>query len=273
MADPISSSAGPVDEGAAAGMAVPRRLWEIDAARGVAILMMVLYHFVYDLEAFGGYDIKATTGFWGHFASVTGALFVYLAGISLTLGRARHASTAPSPGWRRPLPRAIKRGLWILMWGMAITVVTWLLFGDEAIVFGILHLIGTSILLAYPLLRFRRLLAVLGLTIVLVGLAIGDLTANHPWLLWLGIPEAGHATLDYRPLFPWFGVFLLGVYAGKTLYEQGRRRFALPDLGRTSGVSLLSFLGRHSLVIYLVHQPVLLALLAALGVIDIDLGE
>lgn len=71
---------------------------------------------------------------------------------------------------------------------------------------------------------------------------------------------------DYYPLVPWFGFALLGIWAGWRLYPGRTRRFTLPDLAHVAPIRALSFLGRHSLVIYLVHQPVLLALLIGLGV-------
>ena len=61
------------------------RFWEVDAARGVAIIMMVVYHTTYDLDALGGYDIDATSGNWALFADVTAGLFLFLVGVSLAI--------------------------------------------------------------------------------------------------------------------------------------------------------------------------------------------
>jgi uncharacterized membrane protein len=72
--------------------------------------------------------------------------------------------------------------------------------------------------------------------------------------------------VDWYPVFPWFGAALLGVFVGFTLWPGGRRRFDLPDLSQTAPVRGLAFLGRHSLLIYLVHQPVLLGLLIVTGI-------
>jgi uncharacterized membrane protein len=87
-----------------------------------------------------------------------------------------------------------------------------------------------------------------------------------PWLLWLGIRQMGRYMVDYYPLLPWFGVALLGVFFGLTLYPGGRPRFELADLSPKFPLPALTFLGRNSLVIYLVHQPIILGALILLGV-------
>jgi uncharacterized membrane protein len=71
--------------------------------------------------------------------------------------------------------------------------------------------------------------------------------------------------VDFYPVLPWFGVALIGVFAGYSLYPNGQRRYAWPDLGRVAPVRGLRFLGRHSLLIYLIHQPLLIGLFIVLG--------
>ena len=80
-----------------------------------------------------------------------------------------------------------------------------------------------------------------------------------PWLLWLGLKPFGFQSFDYFPMLPWFGVILLGVFAGNLLYPNGKRAFRFPNFPPNPLVRLLTFLGRHSLVIYFLHVPVLVA--------------
>ncbi len=152
---------------------------------------------------------------------------------------------------------------------MIITLATWML-GMGIIVFGILHLIGTSIILAYPFLRFRFLNLFAGLAIIAAGwyLQTLDLTAESPWLLPLGVVPEGLFMPDYRPLLPWFGVVLLGVFAGNLAYGGGKRIAGL-SWRRPSPARTLAFLGRYSLFIYLVHQPLLVGLLAVFGIVNL----
>jgi uncharacterized membrane protein len=147
-----------------------------------------------------------------------------------------------------------------------------LVLGMGVVAFGILHLIGVSIILAYPLLRYRFANLILGLSLIAVGvyMRIEGVSSESPWLLPFGVVPESLVMPDYRPLLPWFGVVLLGVFAGNVVYGGGGRP-ALFAGKAPAPVGPLLPLGRNSLFIYLVHQPILIALLAALGVIAIDI--
>jgi uncharacterized membrane protein len=87
-------------------------------------------------------------------------------------------------------------------------------------------------------------------------------------LLPFGVVPENLIMPDYRPLIPWFGVVLLGIFAGNVVYGSGRRPALFAGKAPTFARPLLP-LGRNSLFIYLIHQPILVALLAALGVIEL----
>lgn len=235
----------------------------MDAARGVAILMMVVYHLTYDLDTFGGYGVSSTTGFWRYFADATAFSFVFLVGVSLAISHARARGRQPEGSL---FGKYLVRGLFVFGWGIVLTVVS-LMLGMGVIAFGILHLIGVSIILAYPFLNLRLPNLLLGLCIVAVGIYLQslDLVSESPWLLPFGVVPEGWLMPDYRPLLPWFGVVLLGLFFGNVVYGGGRS-----PLGAGTGPLVakpLGTLGRWSLAIYLIHQPVLIAALAALGII------
>ncbi|MCB0064880.1 MAG: DUF1624 domain-containing protein, partial [Caldilineaceae bacterium] len=80
----------------------------------------------------------------------------------------------------------------------------------------------------------------------------------------LGLKPVNYTYLDYFPLVPWFGIVLLGIGVGNLLYDHSRRTFVLPDLSNVTVVQWLQRLGRNSLLIYLLHQPLLFVLLLAL---------
>jgi uncharacterized membrane protein len=242
------------------------RFWELDLIRGVALLMMGLYHLVYDLEYLAALSLNVHAGFWLYFAHATATLFLLLVGISLTLSYSR-ALRVKGPKQNLALKYG-KRGLTIFGWGLVITFTTWLLLKDGVVVWGILHLIGLSILLAYPLLQLRRINLVLGLLLLALGIVLKQVAVGYPWLLWLGLTPEHFHSLDYFPLLPWFGVVLIGVFLGNSLYPQYTRTFHLEDRSHVPVIRRISFLGRHSLAIYLLHQPVLIAVLYLLGLVD-----
>lgn len=246
------------------------RFWEVDLARGLAVVMMVLFHLAYDLSYFGVYGLDMYSGFWFYFARATASIFILLAGVSLSIS----ASRARLQGLDQKLYlKFVRRGMEIFSLGLGITAVTYLLIGNGFIIFGILHFIGLSIILAYPFLNLKALNMMIGAAIIVAGIYLQGLEFNFPWLLWLGLAPKGFYTLDYFPLFPWFGVILIGIFLGDVLYDGYTRRYTgrinLPDLSGSAPAKPFVFLGQNSLVIYLVHQPVLIAVLYLLGKISI----
>src|SRR5215218_11029274 len=246
-------------------VAKEQRFWEVDAARGVAIAMMAVYHLVYDLDNFGGYGIESTSGFWAYFADATASAFLVLVGISLAISYSRAGARG-----RSLFGKYLRRGLRIFAYGMALTIV-FLVLGMGVVAFGILHLIGVSIILAYPFLRLRFANLVLGTLIFAAGQYIlaQDLYSQSFWLLPFGVVPEGMVMPDYRPLLPWFGVVLIGLFFGNMVYGDGRRPATLEEKAPVLAGPLLP-LGRNSLFVYLIHQPIIIALLAALGVVDLN---
>ncbi len=235
----------------------------MDLLRGIAVVAMVLYHFSYDLAYFGLFDIRFfRSGFGLETGRVIGGTFIFLAGLSLTLSYRR--SLASRSSGREPFGKYLRRGVRIFSYGLLITFLTWIFVPGEMIIFGVLHLIGASIILAYPFLRLKLTNVALGIGCIVIGSYLRNFEVDSPWLVWMG-GAPGFFMLDYWPILPWFGVVLLGVFAGNVLYGGASKRAAgsTPPLIRP-----LAFLGRHSLPVYLVHQPVLLAALILLGVGD-----
>lgn len=228
------------------------RFWEIDALRGMAVVMMIAFHLLFDLNYIAGYSILLASGFWLAFARTTLLIFLLLVGISLGISYSRIKDKMNAKGIRK---KYLKRGIKIFCYGLAITAVTFLAFPGNTIWFGVLHSIGISIILSIPLLSHKKLNIIIGLAVIILGLILTQFTASFPWLLWLGLQPTNFYTFDYVPLLPWFGVVLLGVFAGKSIYEK-RTPGRMPPASRP-----LCFLGRHSLLIYLLHQPVLVGLL------------
>ena len=242
-----------------------KRLWEIDFLRGLAIIMMIVFHLLYDLTHFGGYNLNLHAGFWLYFARTTAAIFIFLVGVSLTISFSR-AEKIQDSGQKLCL-KYLKRGLSIFSWGLIITILTWIFLRKGFVLFGILHLIGISIILAYPFLKLRYWNLLLGITFISLGIYLTNFTFGFPWLVWLGFMPEHFYTVDYFPIFPWFGVVLIGMFFGNLLYSDCTRKFNLLDLSNFNVIGLFCLLGRHSLIIYLIHQPILIILLYLFGIL------
>ncbi len=234
------------------------RLWEVDALRGVAIVMMVIYHLMYDLYYFQVTDAIFSNPFWFYFQRATAGTFIVLVGVSLTLSI--NALRQRGQTERAIYTLLLRRGLRVFGCGLVITAGTWLFFGwASAVKFGILQFIGIAIMLAFPFLTLCWTNLALWIGLSLLGRALSEITISGPWLLWLGIQPVNHIYVDYFPLIPWFGVVLLGVFLGNMLYSNGERRYSLPL--PVAPFKPMQWLGEHSLLLYLIHQPLLFALL------------
>jgi uncharacterized membrane protein len=244
-------------ENAAAGTPAgrPPRIWEIDFLRGLAIILMVGYHLLFDLGEFGG--VKRFLGFSTDLASSArimaqlffAGLFVVLSGISSTLSR-----------------NNVRRGLKLLAVSLLVTAATYAFDATSAVYFGILQCLAVSMLLYGA--AFEKAgpvaCAAWGALLISLGAALPvlkrSLMVRFDWLMPFGITSPTFSSFDYFPLIPWLGIFLVGAALGKSVYAS--QRSLLPwRLPRT----FVNAAGRYSLVIYIVHQPIIMGVLYVLG--------
>ena len=214
----------------------------IDELRGLALVLMIAYHFCFDLN-YQGYlqqDFNHAI-FWLSARAFIVSLFLLLAGISLLLNAQRKNSTS---FWRR-------QGR-LLAACVAVSLGSYLMFPQSFIFFGILHFILLASFLGRVCVRFYYANLLAALLVLAAGLCYSNSVFNAPWLQWLGFMTYKPYTEDYVPFFPWFGVVLLGIFSGRFILVH-------PDwLNRYHASRSLALAGRHSLAIYLLHQPVLL---------------
>ncbi|MEO8685102.1 MAG: heparan-alpha-glucosaminide N-acetyltransferase [Devosia sp.] len=229
----------------------------LDVTRGLAIIAMVVYHFCWDLSYFR--FIAANVGFdfgWVVFGRLVLTAFLMLVGIGLVLAHGRGIRWPAF--WRR---QAMVAGAAIV-----ITVATYVAFPDSFVYFGVLHAIAVTSLLALPFLR-----APLAMTVAVAAIAIllpavhSDPFFDAPWTSWIGFWVKAPPTNDLVSVFPWFGIVLLGVIGARLVLGSGAadRLAAIQPDNRLARV--LSRMGRWSLIIYLVHQPILLGVLFPLA--------
>jgi len=235
-----------------------KRFWELDAIRGIALLAMILFHVLFIMIDNQLIEINLYNTFWWSYARFTASIFVTLVGICLTISYQKAQSRLAAPQLQA---KFILRGLKLIGMGLLITLITFFLFSSErAVYFGILHLLGLSIIIAYFLIRYTYLNLILGCLILLGGFFLGTIQFDFYWGLWLGLRPTTYYPVDYLPLLPWFGYILLGLFIGNIFYKGGVRRFKLPEL-QNIFIRMLGFLGRHSLIIYFGHFPVVYGLI------------
>jgi uncharacterized membrane protein len=230
------------------------RYIEIDFLRALAILMMVLYHFVFDLSVLYGWNINVLNGGFWLLARSSANLFLLLVGISFAISWER------TKRWEKYL----RRGLFIFSCGLLVSLSTYLFDPSTYVRFGILHLIGVAMILLPLFAPLKLWNALVGLGMIAVGtVVLKGMRIPTSLLIPFGLPPPSFKTVDYFPLLPWFGVILLGMAFGYLLYVRNRawRAFIPEALCKSRFSHALSFLSRHSLLIYLLHQPILLLLL------------
>jgi len=229
-----------------------QRLILIDLLRGVAIAMMFSYHFCFDLDYYGYVSIRFNSDpFWLNYRALIVSLFLGLVGFSLYLAHHRE--------WRQKA--WARRFSLLLLAASAVSLGSYLMYPQSFIFFGILHFITVASLLGLAFVRLGYLNLLLGAAILLIGNYFAHPFFNQaPWQ-WLGMMTERPVTEDYVPLFPWFGMVLVGMGLAHWSKNNHSLTRLLQWQNHTPLVTGLSFAGRHSLLIYLLHQPIFLGLL------------
>lgn len=242
----------------------PKRYPIVDAARGTAIVLMFVYHFMFDLRYYNVVSIDFNNDpLWLGLRTLIVTLFLGVMGVSLHLSTARGLNP----------PKFIRRLLQVAGGAVLVSIASYIMFPKSMIFFGILHFIAVASVVGLLFYRGFWLNLGLGVALIMVGL-----TLHHPWFdqpgwQWIGLMTHKPVTEDYVPMLPWFGVVLLGLFVGKWLFPVSPHdgkwvKFTAPVSAalaqwqeKTLFARLLVFGGRYSLPIYLVHQPVFFGIL------------
>lgn len=215
-----------------------RLLW-VDTLRGFAIVLMIVFHFCYDLRYFGWVDWNIPNGSnWWPFRYFIISIFTFTVGLSLSLAHQL----------RFRQKTFIKHLTQLILGAGCVTVMSLFLFPKAWIYFGILHFIAVGSLITVMFVRFPRVALGQGI-LILVGFWLSLLKSDWPFELFdQFLPRY---TEDFVPLFPWLGVMLIGLAVGGLLPV---RKFDVPKNNMTK---FLAFMGGYGLIIYLIHQPLL----------------
>jgi len=216
------------------------RIWELDFLRGLALILMTYFHLIYDMKELYEYPVSYEGNITDYIGKLSAILFITISGISTSLGRS---------SW--------KRGLKVLGAAMLITLVSYIFDNDFFVIFGILHFLGLSMILSIILKKLNNIaLVALGTAIMIVGYNISLDNFNNDYLMMLGFRSPAFSSSDYYPLIPYLGIFMIGMVLGRMLYQR-KKSLIVPLPGHI----IISMAGRHSLPIYLIHQPVIILIL------------
>ena len=224
----------------------------VDALRGTAIIMMFSFHFSFDLNYFGFIQTDFYHNpFWLDYRILIVSTFLSVMGMSLYLAHHKGLQTH----------KYLRRLAVLLACAGLVSLGSYLAFPHSMIFFGILHFIAVATILGLPFVRLYWTNLFLGVAIIVIGSRFHHPFFDQaPWQ-WVGLMTHKPITEDYVPLFPWFGVVLLGIFFARWAYTG--QHFAPFSHWRSqlAVVSGLRFAGRHSLLIYMVHQPIFIGVL------------
>lgn len=220
-----------------------KRYLELDVLRGSAVVLMLLFHFGYDLAYFGYASFKTTHDLeWILFRALIMSMFLLSVGMSLCL--------AYRDGIKGE--KLFKRTVKLLAISAVISAGSYLVFPEHWIYFGVIHFIAVASVVGVLFVKKPNLALFLGLVIIVSYLA--DLFRLDGLLAFLSryLPLPHH-TVDVVSFTPWFGAVLIGIFV------MHKRLFGV-RIGENSLTRRLSILGRHALTVYLLQQPVLFSL-------------
>lgn len=221
------------------------RVWQIDALRGVAMVLMTIFHALVDIRDFFGLaDVRYFEPPLMYIGRASAILFIFISGVSCRFSR-----------------NNIKRGVIVFLCGMVVTAATFIYVRELYIRFGILHFLGAAMILAGLLERvlkndkFERIFLWTAAPLsLLIGFVFSRMTTNLPFLFFLGILTPQFISYDFYPIFPWIGIYLVGYAAGKIVV---RNREKLSSYRANAPARALGALGKKSLIYYILHQPAL----------------
>jgi uncharacterized membrane protein len=224
------------------------RIDELDSLRATALGMMLVSNFVTDLDYFGIVEVVKGDQWWW-LARVTAFLFVSISGVSYFLAHQKEYD----------FTKTFDRTKRLILFAFLITIVTYIFVPSAYVRFGVLHLLALASIIAFPV--ARKPVYALGIGIVLLLIPL----SSNSSLVWFGLQETGTFAVDYFPLNPWLGIFFICLAISSQIYPDGKPLFNFKWPERWL------WFGRNTLIIYVIHQPILIGILILSG--QVSLGD
>ncbi|TQV74078.1 DUF1624 domain-containing protein [Aliikangiella marina] len=219
----------------------------VDVLRGLAVVQMMIFHFCFLLKefriAFLDFSYNAN---WAAFRIVIVTMFLSLVGVSLKIA------------WERGLKRKsyYRRLAQLFFYGLALSLTTYIIAPSRTVIFGILQFIFVASILGLVFVRLVWVNLILGTVIIWLGFNYANPIFNQAGLWWIGMVTRGPVTLDYVPLFPWFGLVLIGIFIGHFVVHKPQLAPIKSWHAKDFVSQTLALTGRHSLTLYMAHVPI-----------------
>nr|WP_231288476.1 heparan-alpha-glucosaminide N-acetyltransferase [Methanococcus maripaludis] len=214
---------------------------------------MVISNFVTDLKYFLGYSENLL--FWSIFALYVASIFIFISGVSFNISFSKKV-VSNNLNYKHYFIRFLK----LFAVSVLITIITSRFLTSGTIYFGIIHFLAISGLLGIIFYRFEKINLVFAIIFLSAGLLFRGMVLETPYLLSLGIMPTNFYTLDYFPIFPWFGIYLLGMGFSEKYYKNGVSKYSF-EIFKNKIFSKVCYMGQHTLFIYIIHQPILVGFL------------
>tara|TARA_B100000886_G_scaffold329611_1_gene279152 strand:- start:199 stop:876 length:678 start_codon:yes stop_codon:yes gene_type:complete len=216
---------------------------------------MIIYHFYWDLGYFGFIDLREVTqGLGLFFAQLIGISFITIAGISSRLLSLFNSCEA----------KIVKRIFRLMTISITISILTFILDKNSFIFFGILHFLSVCSIISLVLIKIKSNLLLFLIFLVTGLISLSEMTFNIPFIFsWLGLNKQLPLTNDFYPIIPWITFYFFGFWLGGTIYKIPNKKYKnLSNTGPQLSVvlKLIEYMGQKSLIIYILHQPLLFSL-------------
>lgn len=229
------------------------RLWELDCIRFIALCLMLVQHVTVIWLYFGDFTFAEYPEIINSIGRIGALLFLLLVGVSGYLSYSKHSINS---NFNQVLAHFFRRGASIFSLGLVLTVATYIFIRPMTIWFGVLHFIGIAVMVLPLFIRFKWVSRVMIIVAIVLGTVLMMVHSQSFWGVPIGFAPLPFNTLDYWPFFPWIAVVLTGVETARYMFANKIVAKNLFSPAMPSVLRPIQWLGSHTLLIYLLHVPI-----------------